>query len=252
VGTVSYSTGIGLGWDWGPSLGLGLSTGSYGNGFGFSALVGWDSGGPAADVGAWAGGNFLGFGRTNGASYASSPFGSLGSPSALADRELRSEIGLAGQLGYYDRARDASAQSRIRVNASLTDYAQFEPRLGNAFLVGPALSGLGFGQGRSALGHEYWHSVDQSIPSLQDTLYSLEARHPELITIWNSTFTGSDDRGLANVAQELRATEYQNRTSRYRGLSNALNTEHYLDQYAAPLQSLGLKDHVLGLEPRLP
>lgn len=199
----------------------------------------------------WAGGNYAGFGYSGGG-YATSPFGSIGAPPALASRELQSEMGLAGQLGIYDRARDVGPGSRVFLDPSLNeDYAEFQPRGDGAYLVGSSIRGLGFGKVRPAMGHEYWHSVDRD-PALLDELYELESLDPEPIRVFDSTFTNFSDRGLANVAQEFRATTYESRTSRHRGFNSDLSTGHYLREYGRPLEALGLEDRALALPPRLP
>jgi hypothetical protein len=252
-GLLSYSTGIGFDWDWGWALGASASTGSYGIGYGFSGLLGWDSGGFASDFSAWADSTYFGFGRSSGESYMTSPFGSSGGDTALGQRALRAEVGLAGLLGTYDKARDATAVSRVASDPNLTGaYASYEPKLDGTFAVATDFSTLGFGEGRSVMGHEYWHSVDMSNESVQSTLYDLEVLHPEPITIWNSTFTSSTERGFANTALELRATVYESGTSRYRGARSELHADHYLEQYGRPIDALGLQGFVLGLEPRLP
>jgi RHS repeat-associated protein len=253
-GTWSYSTGFGFDWDWGWALGGSFSTGSYGNGFGFAGMLGWDDGGLASDFSAWASSNYFGFGRSAGESYLASQFGNLGGDAALGRRGLQAEHGLGGQLGIYDEHRDGGALSRVFESESITsgDYAVFAERLERSIAVSPDLSSLGFGQIRGVMGHEYWHSIDASNGALQDSLYGLEAAHPEPITIWNSTFTRSDERGLANVSLELRATTYETRTSGYRGFGSALNSQHYLGQYGTPLEALGLRGEVLRLDPRIP
>jgi RHS repeat-associated protein len=248
-GTVSYSSdsGSGIDWDWGPSLGFEVSSGSYGNGWGFSAMTGWDNG-FSLDLSGWADSNYVGVGYGFGQAYAATQFGSFGGAMVLGQRALRAEVALGHSLGAFDLSAVAGISGRLTVNKALRpddEHAAYEPK-GSHIELNRTVSRLGFGKLRAALGHELFHVADDT-EELNMLLYEKEAElgGPQY-KVWNSKFTEQSEYGFRGLALELRAQVYEANTNRYRGASPDLGTSHYLQQYGDPIDALGLRNWVLG------